>query len=236
MNKVTSAFHKVEEFASDMGNWLFGKKKPAEQQAPELLEKDKAVLDLKRQRDRLKKYQKQAEAIIVREVEIAKILILKGDKKKALLCLKKKKYQQSCIEKLEVQLLNLEGMVNSIEFASMQNEVFKALEIGKNALEELNSQMSLEDVEKLMDDTAEAIAYQEEIGQALGTALSAVDEDEIEAELAALEELEAAELAEGMSEAPTKKIKVAAEEEEEPVEQKTQKTSKVNAAKQVVLV
>ena len=43
----------------------------------------------------------------------------------------------------------------------MQKEVFDALTEGKNALEAINNEISIEDVEQLMEDTEEAIRYQE---------------------------------------------------------------------------
>mmetsp|Transcript_49261 Transcript_49261/g.96641 ORF Transcript_49261/g.96641 Transcript_49261/m.96641 type:complete len:215 (+) Transcript_49261:48-692(+) len=211
-----------------MGN-LFGSlfgKKPTKN-AGDISEHDKAVLQLKRQRDRLIKYRKQAEKVLAREVEMAKALVLKGDKKKALLCLKKKKYQQQCIEKTETQMMNLEEMVNSIEFASMRNEFLKAYEEGKNALDYLNSQTSLEDVEKLMEDTAEAIAYQDEVNQALNGALTSEDEEAIAAELAMIEEMEAAEQVAGMVDAPTKPVQQQQEEAEPQVMDKKQTASEV---------
>jgi len=72
---------------------------------------DKAILDLKIQRDKLNQYQKKIQAVLDREYEIAKINLKKGDKKKALLALKKKKYQEQLIEKIDTQLLNLEELV-----------------------------------------------------------------------------------------------------------------------------
>ena len=43
--------------------------------------------------------------------------------------------------------------------------------------------MSLEDVEKLMDDTAEAIAYQEQISRALSGKITEEDEEDLMKEL-----------------------------------------------------
>jgi charged multivesicular body protein 6 len=66
--------------------------------------------------------------------------------------------------------------------------VFKAMEQGTATLQALNEQTNIEDVEKLMEDTAEALAYQEELNVLLGTALDEEDEESILAELADLEE------------------------------------------------
>lgn len=192
---------------------------------------DKAVLELKRQRDRLKKYQKQLDVVIARETEMAKELLRKKDKRKAMLCLKKKKYQQQCLEKAEAQLLNLDEMVNAIEYAQIEQKVFEALTEGKDTLQKLNEQTSLEDVEKLMEDTAEAIAYQEELNDVLGGALTELDEEDVLSELADLEEEF---LAEEVEENPTatREIKV---ETTEAVSERPSKQAKTAKAKEVVL-
>lgn len=49
----------------------------------------------------------------------------------------------------------------TIEFAMVEQQVFEGLQRGNEVLAELQQELSLEDVEKLMADTAEAIAYQQ---------------------------------------------------------------------------
>lgn len=52
--------------------------------------------------------------MLEREVEIAKKCLAEGNKQKALLCLKKKRYQEQMLEKTDGQLRNIEEMVLSI--------------------------------------------------------------------------------------------------------------------------
>jgi charged multivesicular body protein 6 len=206
-----------------MGNLFGSDKSPAKNGAPTVSDHDRAVLALKRQRVRLAKHAKQLEIRSQKEHEAAKQCFKQNKKKQALLLLKKKKYQQKLLAQTETQMLNVEKLINSISEATVNQEVFAALTVGKNALEKLNAELSLDDVEDLMDDTAEAIAYQDQIAEALGTSLTDFDETEIEDELNAI--LEAQELE--AKHAATTQVAVAAavavveeeEEEEEAVEE-----------------
>ncbi|KAI9363205.1 Snf7-domain-containing protein [Pilaira anomala] len=151
---------------------------------------DKAILDLKVQRDKLKRYQKNLNVVIEKEVEAAKLALTQGNKKKALLALKKKKYQVQLLEKTDQQLMNLEELTHSIEYALVEKEVLEGLKTGNSVLNEIHKETSVEAVEKLMDDTADAIAYQNEIDEMLSGLMSTEDEEEIMKELDDLREQE----------------------------------------------
>lgn len=100
------------------------------------------------------------QVVLEKELEIAKTHMANGDKKKALLALKKKKYQQNLLAQTEGQLFNLEQLTMTIENAAVEAEVIKGLELGNQVLKEINKEMDLDKVEKLMADTEDAIAYQ----------------------------------------------------------------------------
>ena len=51
-------------------------------------------------------------------------------------------------------------MVHSIEFKQIEIQVFDGLKIGNESLKNLNQMLNLDDIEQIMDDTKEAVDYQ----------------------------------------------------------------------------
>eukprot|EP00013_Stygamoeba_regulata_P021153 CAMPEP_0177656616 /NCGR_PEP_ID=MMETSP0447-20121125/15678_1 /TAXON_ID=0 /ORGANISM="Stygamoeba regulata, Strain BSH-02190019" /LENGTH=214 /DNA_ID=CAMNT_0019160779 /DNA_START=52 /DNA_END=696 /DNA_ORIENTATION=+ len=152
----------------------------------ELTAHDRAMLDLQNQRDQLKQYRDKLETVMTKEMEMARELVAAGKKKQALLCLKKKRFQETSLERAEGMLFNIEELINSVEFAQMQKETFDRLKEGRDALQEIQSEMDLNEIDQIMADTKEAMAYQDQISERLGTQLTEVDEEAIAAELAEL--------------------------------------------------
>jgi charged multivesicular body protein 6 len=171
---------------------------------------------MKNQRDKLHQYQRRITVLTSRETDIAKQMLAKGDKPRALLALRRKKYQESLLAKTDAQLEQLEKLTSSVEFALVQKDVVFGLQQGTSVLKEIHKEMGgIEHVEKLMGETADAIAYQQvcclfftfiqvlalgwvlfraqmlkicqEVSDMLGGRISNQDEDEVEDELAALE-------------------------------------------------
>lgn len=93
---------------------------------------------------------------------MAKDLLARGDKSRALLALRRKKYQESLLEKTDAQLEQLERLTSRVEFAQIQKDVVFGLEQGTRVLTEIHAEMGgIEHVEKLMGENAEAVAYQQ---------------------------------------------------------------------------
>ncbi|KHE78269.1 hypothetical protein GE21DRAFT_1339032 [Neurospora crassa] len=123
---------------------------------------DKAILDLKTQRDKLHQYQRKITVLTDRETAIARQMLAKGDKQRALLALRRKKYQETLLQKTDAQLEQLEKLTSSVEFALIQKDVFFGLQQGTKVLKEIHAEMGgLDHVEKMMGETAEEIAYQQ---------------------------------------------------------------------------
>merc|ERR550534_2818154 len=145
-----------------------------------LSEADKAKLELKRQRDRLKKCRIKCETVIAKELRAAKELMK----------MKKKKQKEKMLSDTENKLLTIETLLSQIDEAELTAETMMAMKQGTEALKALNEEMSLEDVERIMDETQEAMEYQQEIDELLCGKLCSDDEEEVELEFAKMLEIE----------------------------------------------
>ena len=143
---------------------------------------------MKNQRDKLHQYQKRITVITTRETSIARECLSRGDKPRALLALRRKKFQESLLAKTDSQLETLEQLTANVEFALVQKDVIYGLQQGTSVLKQIHSEMGgLEQVDKLMGENQEAIAYQKEVSEMLAGEMSNADEDEVEDELDALQ-------------------------------------------------
>ncbi|GAA6022993.1 hypothetical protein JCM11491_000349 [Sporobolomyces phaffii] len=158
--------------------------------AVKITPQDRSILDLKLQRDKLKQYQKRIEVVLNREREIAAESLRAGNKNRALIALRQKKYQETLLSQTDSQLETLQKLVQGIEFSLVEKDVLFGLQQGNDVLKQLNKELDINKVEKLMDETREGIAYQEEVSALLSSRISAQDEEEVLAELAALQEAE----------------------------------------------
>jgi len=157
------------------------------QSVPKVTAQDRAILDLKLQRDKVKQYQRNIQAILDREEAIAKQHLEAGRKDRALVALRRRKYQQGLLVKTDGQLENLQQLVSTIEFSLVEASVLHGLKQGNEVLKELHKEMNPESVERLLEETAEAQAYQREIDDMLANNLSLDEEDAVQAELLALQ-------------------------------------------------
>ncbi|KZO96259.1 hypothetical protein CALVIDRAFT_140012 [Calocera viscosa TUFC12733] len=159
----------------------------AAQSGPKITAQDRAVLDLKIQRDKVRQYQKRIEVVLDAEKRVAKESLAAGRKDRALIALRRRKYQEQLLVKTDQQLETLESLVSSVEFSLVQKDVMFGLQQGNSVLKEMHKEMSLEQVERLMEDTAEAVAYQREVDEMLMSSMTVEEEEAVQRELQQLQ-------------------------------------------------
>ena len=107
----------------------------------------------------------------------------------ALNLLKLRKLKLKEADKINEQLLTIQSMVSNIQSKEQEKEVLTALRQGKNALQKLHEENTLEDVLKLMDEVEEQNEIEKQINDVVnqtGQNLSEFEEGELEDELLAL--------------------------------------------------
>ena len=157
---------------------------------------------------------------------------------RAKLLLRKKKYQESMLVNTDKQLENLEKLANDLEFAQVELQVIEGLKQGNVALKKVHAMLDIQDIEAIMDETREGIEKQQEIDALLSDVLSTQDEEDVLAELDALEAEEdaAAAAAIEMPEVPQDAVEDEPMdvEEEAQTSEKTKARSKATTAKVMV--
>lgn len=150
-----------------------------------------AILELKLQRERLKKttdkYYNLAEKMKNAAVE-AMQQDPERNKANAIYLIKRSKQYEQQIQTTANQLLNLETSINAIEDGIMQVQIMQALDSGAKVLDSINQELSKAD--EVMESVREAVAKQREISEILSASIDptgccsvADDEDELEQEL-----------------------------------------------------
>lgn len=157
--------------------------------APKITLQDKAIFQLKQQRDKLKQYQRKLNTIIDRQNNLAKEAIARKDTARAKVYLRSKKQQQTTISKTYEQLDNLETLIGTIEFKLIEKDVMYGLLHGNEVLKTLNSEMSIDKIDKVLDDLEDERLNVEEVLDMLGmgSGLNNGEEHEVDKELASLE-------------------------------------------------
>jgi len=85
------------------------------------------------------------------------------------LLLKKKRYQEQLLQRTDGQLSNVEQLVNDLEFTQVEMKVLDSLKLGNQSLKEIQKLFTIEDVERIMDETREGIEKQQVLSRNLNT-------------------------------------------------------------------
>ncbi|EAL68878.1 SNF7 family protein [Dictyostelium discoideum AX4] len=112
-------------------------------------------------------------------------------KNHALLQLKKKKLLESILEKRATASTNIHEILFSIESAKSNQQIIESLCTGVSTLKKVNQEISVDQVDSILDDYQDAITNQREIDDAMKSGFNSVeslssadiDEDQLEKEL-----------------------------------------------------
>lgn len=142
------------------------------------------------------------------------------------------------MENTDKQLENLEKLTSDLEFSQIEQKVLDGLKIGNEALKKVHEILTIDEVERILDETREGVEKQREIDAVINqhseSALTEQDEEDVLAELDALigtEKSAAAAAKEAtveLPEVPTDELPSAADEiTERPTKQKKMKNDPV---------
>lgn len=128
-------------------------------------------------------------------LDTAKLKSKKGDKKAALFELKKKKKLEMQVTSMANKRLNLETQIMALEDAHINAQALKAMKGSSMALKSSIREDDLDKADETMEDISEAMDQIQEMNDAMAQPLGLdIDEDELNAELAELEDMEADDL------------------------------------------
>lgn len=140
--------------------------------------------DLKKTSDTLEKRKNHLTIKIDEFMNKAREKNKKGDKRGALLLLKKKKMYEKEIIKIEGSQMNIEQQIITIEGMCTNKLVFDNLKNTKNCIKTFHNTMDIEEVEDLHDDLNEAMENSNEISELMSRPIGEdFDEDELLEEL-----------------------------------------------------
>ena len=127
---------------------LFSKKKSS----ATLNSDEKAMLDCKLARDKIKQYIKRLEKNAALKKEKAKEAMKAKNKDRARMLLKQAKMYSEQIKSADGQLNMIEDQISALETAFVQRDCLKTLAQGNAALKQLQSECNIEKWEKVRDD------------------------------------------------------------------------------------
>jgi len=187
-----------------------------------------AILGLRSTLEMLSKREKHLQNQMDEQDAIARknVSTNKGVAKAAL---RRKKAFEHQLEQTSAQMMTVEREIGSIESANINKETLDAMKNASKAIQNIHGGLTVDQVDQTMEDLREQHAVGEEIAEALtqGAQTSGVDEDELDEELAELQQeaLDERMLKTGsvpvhdqiqrMPNAPTKNTPTAEEEDEE---------------------
>lgn len=147
-----------------------------------ITETDKAVLQLKRSKDKIHKFTRRTDKLIEQEKIRIKQMIKDNPEnykqnKKIRLLLKRMHYQEYLVQQASDQLTNLEFMISNIEFKLIEVQFLQGLKKGNDILTKLNKEFV--NVDEVISNFQEQLEYQNEVDNALAHSVIGVGDIEV---------------------------------------------------------
>ena len=208
-----------------MGSYTSKPKSKKVEHTYEITAIDRAILDLKNARDRLRRYQIQLEKDLMKLTSRALAFKKQNKQTAAIHVLKLRQFKQREAQNVDNQLLNVHEMISTLNTKVDEAKILDALKQGTQALKTLHEETSVDDVLKIMDEMQEEMEIEEEISNIIasgGSSVSIDDDEDILQELEAMErELNAADtVPDNLPVAPDKQLPA--------IEKKTEEVAQTN--------
>ncbi|CAN9451565.1 unnamed protein product [Alternaria alternata] len=151
----------------------------------------KAILQLRGQLEMLNKREKHLQNQMDEQDALARKHVSTNKQGKfACIPLSAVKQFEHSLEQTSSQIMTLEREIYSIETANINKETLDAMKNAGNAMKQIHSGLTIDKVDNVMEDLREQHAIGEEISEAItsGVASNGIDEDELDEELAELQQ------------------------------------------------
>ena len=135
---------------------ILGKKSKKKAKLSKLGGEDKAILDCKMCRDKIKSYVKSLEKNRDTKREKIKELLKNKEKQRAKVVLKQVKMLEFQINAADGQLQMIEEQIHNLDMAVSQRDAMQVLEQGNAALKKLQSEVNVEKMQQISDDLEDA--------------------------------------------------------------------------------
>ncbi|KAF2482773.1 vacuolar sorting protein snf-7 [Neohortaea acidophila] len=150
-----------------------------------------AILQLRGTLDMLSKRERHIQNQMEEQDNVARKNV-STNKTAAKAALRRKKNYEHQLEQTQAQMMTVEREISSIETANINKETLDAMKNAQQAMKKIHGGLTIEKVDETMEQLREQHAVGEEIAEALtqGALASNVDEDELDEELAELQQEE----------------------------------------------
>ncbi|KAJ9654330.1 ESCRT-III subunit protein snf7 [Neophaeococcomyces mojaviensis] len=167
-----------------MWGWFGGSAAQRRRDAPK-----NAILGLREQLDMLQKRERHLESQMA-EADATARKNISTNKTAAKAALRRKKLHEKTLEQTSAQIAQIEQQIYSIEAANINQETLNAMKNAGKAMKEIHGGMTIDQVDKTMDELREQQQLGEEIANAITSAPigEQIDEAELEDELEGLEQ------------------------------------------------